>query len=279
MFLVNHWLSDHNPGLYNKVNSREELTKRLRRCVEERGRVPNVIAVDFSGRGDLVGTARAINAELLDQYRQLRGAAHPPAIGATTTSTAPASATGSAPTGPLLPPISQATPIRTLTGGDPAAFCPAVPAANRAANVWALASFVATPSSRGLPDLAFGPLVVRDLGRAYAVAPQELAQQGALALARARAAVESLRTLGFDQESIDRLADRAADEAASPDNPDPVVVQQRLVDELGRQVGTDRVNAAAAAFASANPEPPGLFDLGDVSPEVASAYGYQACVG
>jgi len=277
MLLVNHWLSNHDPGVYNKVNSREELTKRLRQCIAQRGRMPNIIAVDFSARGDLVGTVKVINAELLAQYHGLRGIKPPPPTGPTTSTTAPPP--GSPPPGPILPPLQQATPITSLTGGDPTAFCQAIPAARRALTAYALASLVAPPGGRALPDFAYGPIVARDAGKAYAVGPQELVRQGALALARARAAVDALRGIGLDQAAIDEAANKADAELTSVDNRDPAVVQEIVLDDIRRRVGADTVNAAATAFADSHPEPPGLFDLGDVSPDVAQANGYTCLAG
>jgi hypothetical protein len=151
-----------------------------------------------------------------------------------------------------------------------------VPAANKAVNVWALASFVATPGSRGLPDLAFGPVVARDLGKAYAVGPVELARQGALAIGRARAAVDALRAMGLDQAAIDHQADLGATEVASAEDRDPVLIQETLLDELRRTFGVDRVNAASADFSNSHPEPAGLFDLGDLPDDVVRNSGY-AC--
>jgi hypothetical protein len=215
------------------------------------------------------------NRELLTSYRHVRGIKEPPPTGPTTTTTEPAPGT-QAP-GPVLPPLNQATAITALTGGDPAAFCQAVPDADRAVNAWALASFVTPPGGRALPDFAYGPLVARDLGTAYAVGPQELVRQGALALARARAAVGALQTLGLDQAAIDDLANRAQTELTSAQDRDPAIVQEVLLGQLHLRVGADKVNAAATAFANANPEPPGLFDLGDVSDAVAQRDGYGAC--
>jgi hypothetical protein len=236
--------------------------------------MPNVIAVDFSEKGDLLGTVRATNAQLLDEYRRVRGIKRPPPTGPTTTTTAPPP--GTSPPTPVLPPLNVGTVIPKLTGGDPALFCQELPAANRAVTAWALATYVATPSSRGLPDFAYGPVVARDLGKAYAVGPVELARQGAPALARARAAVDALRALGLDQAAVDHLADLGATQVASAEDRDPALIQETLLDELRREVGADRVNAAAAAFSDSHPEPPGLFDLGDVSDEVLRSSGY-AC--
>jgi hypothetical protein len=275
LLLVNHWLSNHDPAAYTKVNSRAELTNRIRQCIRERGRIPTVIAVDFSAKGDVVGTVKEANRQLLSDYRRLRGITPPAPTGPTTTTAEPPPGTP-APTS-VLPPLDVATPITSLTGGDPAAFCQAVPAADRGVTAWALASLVAAPGGRALPDFAYGPVVAADLGNAYAVGPEELVRQGALAIARARAAVAALRNLGLDQAAMDELASKARTELTSAENRDPAVVQQIVLDDLRGRVGADQVSAAAVAFANANPEPPGLFDLGDISPEVAQRDGYGAC--
>ena len=128
--------------------------------------------------------------------------------------------------------------------------------------------------------LAYG--VVADLypstGKAYAVGPVELARQGALAMDRARAAVAALRALGLDQAAIDRQADLGAEQVAAAENRDPALIQETLLDELRRTYGADKVNAAAADFSNSHPEPNGLFDLGDVSDEVARSSGYGCAI-
>ena len=219
-----------------------------------------------------MGTVKEVNAELLAEYRQLRGIKHPPPTGPTTTTTAPPP--GSEAAGPVLPPLAQSTPITSLTGGDPAAFCEVLPAANRATTAYALASYVAPPGGRALPDFAYGPLVTRDLGKLYAVAPQELVRQGAVTIGRASAAVDALRGLGLDQATIDQLAAKADTELTSAQDRDPAIVQETVLDDLRGRVGADKVAAAATAFSDSHPEPPGLFDLGDVSDQVAQQYGY-----
>ena len=114
----------------------------------------------------------------------------------------------------------------------------------------------------------------RDLGKAYSVAPQELVRQGAAAIGRARAAVDALRALGLDQAAIDQLADRADAELTSAEDRDPAVVQETVLDDLRGRVGADKVAAAATAFSDSHPEPPGLFDLGDVPDAVAQQSGF-----
>jgi len=93
---------------------------------------------------------------------------------------------------------------------------------------------------------------------------------------RARAAVDAMRALGLDQAAIDRQADLGAQQVASAENRDPALIQETLLDELRRNFGVDRVNAAAAAFSESHPEPPGLFDLGDVPDDVVRNSAY-AC--
>lgn len=68
MLLVNHWIETYPPNPRNAevVNTRAMLLDRARRCMRVRGRVPTLLAVDFSERGDLVGAARELNRELLE---------------------------------------------------------------------------------------------------------------------------------------------------------------------------------------------------------------------
>jgi hypothetical protein len=62
-FQLNHWIAAGvpSPGDAARVNRREVIVERARRCERERGQLPNLIAVDFAGRGDVVGAARALN--------------------------------------------------------------------------------------------------------------------------------------------------------------------------------------------------------------------------
>ncbi len=276
LFMVNHWLTNDrpDPGDGRKVNARAFLEERLRKCAEERGRLPNVVGVNFAEIGDLHAVTREINRELLDRFRKLRSAAHgkspprsvPPTVAGTTPTPTPAA----------LSPINPVTVLNTLTGGDPAQFCQTVAATQAAVSAWAIASLSAPPGIRGLPDLAYGPLVERTLGASVAAAPNEIAAQAGPALDRARAAVTTLRRLGLDQAAIDRLADLGST-LVQGDDRDPGVIQSKLVAELHSNVGADRTTAAAADFAAANPEPPGLFDLGDPTDSAARDGGY-ACV-
>ncbi|MEA2844194.1 MAG: hypothetical protein QOJ69_1865 [Actinomycetota bacterium] len=66
LFLVNHWVvtSPPDPAVAAAVNARPQLEDRFRRCLAERGRLPNVVAVDFADQGDVVATLRDLNRSL-----------------------------------------------------------------------------------------------------------------------------------------------------------------------------------------------------------------------
>ena len=66
LFLVNHWVvaSPPDPVTAAVVNARPQLEDRFRRCLAERGRLPNVVAVDFADQGDVVATLRDLNRSL-----------------------------------------------------------------------------------------------------------------------------------------------------------------------------------------------------------------------
>ncbi|MGI9022862.1 MAG: hypothetical protein ACR2HV_06480 [Acidimicrobiales bacterium] len=275
LFLFNHWLTTDrpNPGDARKLNTREFLEDRLRKCADERGRLPNVVAVNFAEIGALQAVTRDMNRELLDRFRKLRSAGHDKGA----RNVVAPSDTGPAPTVPpprAVAPIGSATVLNALTGGDPAQFCQTRDATRAAVIAWAIASLSAPPAIRGHPDLAFGPVVERTLGASVAAAPDEIAAQAAPALGRAQAAVAALRGLGLDQSAIDQLADLGSAQVGG-ENPDPGVVQARLLAELRSYVGEDRASAAAADFAAVNPEPPGLFDLGDPTDAAARDAGYD----
>ena len=63
LFLVNHWV-DTSPAprvsIARKVNAHDFLTRRVTMCRRDRGKLPNVVAVDFYRQGD----ARAVVDEL-----------------------------------------------------------------------------------------------------------------------------------------------------------------------------------------------------------------------
>jgi hypothetical protein len=63
LFLVNHWVATYPPKPSNAavVNQRAFLLDRVRRCARIRAAHPNIVAVDFSNLGDVVGVARTLN--------------------------------------------------------------------------------------------------------------------------------------------------------------------------------------------------------------------------
>jgi hypothetical protein len=61
LFLINHWLSPVSPSKADIANSRPVLEARLEDCDRERGLFPNMIAVDFSDRGDTLAVVDELN--------------------------------------------------------------------------------------------------------------------------------------------------------------------------------------------------------------------------
>ena len=63
IFLVNHWIDDWKQVPQNSavVNARDVLLPRLEQCEEERGQLPNFVAVDYYDRGDLFAAVDELN--------------------------------------------------------------------------------------------------------------------------------------------------------------------------------------------------------------------------
>jgi len=64
LFLINHWIETTptpRPSNAAIVNAHDFLLARARQCQEERGRLPNILAVDFALTGDVVGVAAVLN--------------------------------------------------------------------------------------------------------------------------------------------------------------------------------------------------------------------------
>jgi hypothetical protein len=66
LLLVNHWVNTPPTSLPSdaaRVNARGPLLDRIEDCRRERGRLPNIIAVDFYGVGDLLEVVDELNRE------------------------------------------------------------------------------------------------------------------------------------------------------------------------------------------------------------------------
>jgi hypothetical protein len=66
LFQVNHWIETlpaPRPTNAAIVNSYDFLLARAERCWRERKRIPNLVAVDFAGTGDLLRVVAALNAQ------------------------------------------------------------------------------------------------------------------------------------------------------------------------------------------------------------------------
>lgn len=63
LFLINHWVTDKSAEVTNaaRVNTRDVLGVRVAACQEQRGQLPNFVAVDFYDRGDLFGVVDELN--------------------------------------------------------------------------------------------------------------------------------------------------------------------------------------------------------------------------
>ena len=64
LFLITHWIETTptpRPSNADIVNQPDVVVRRVERCQRERRMFPNIIAVDFSGRGDVVEAARRLN--------------------------------------------------------------------------------------------------------------------------------------------------------------------------------------------------------------------------
>jgi hypothetical protein len=62
-FLLNHWVTRPSPSRVDAaiINEYEYLLDRARRCAEERGQLPNFLAVNFYFNGDVFDVADELN--------------------------------------------------------------------------------------------------------------------------------------------------------------------------------------------------------------------------
>jgi hypothetical protein len=273
LFLVNHWIgaSPPDPGKAAQANAAKLLEARLEQCAEQRGRVPNVVAVDFAVRAKVAATVRDVAEAVRDR---VRGKTEPPPTTApTTTTTSPPPTT--APTAAPAAALPPATLVTSLTGGDPTQFCTALVNAAPVLSAWAYAEFSGSSEQEGEADLVYGPALARLMTAYVSSAPVELATLAQPLLARATAATDALRHLGLDDAALATLADQASQATAVADGPDGVTLQKTLVDGLPPQVNASELAAASQAFSAAHGDPTTVIDLGYVSDDVASASNFD----
>jgi hypothetical protein len=272
--LVNHWVnfSPPNPGTVgSQVNSEDVLLRRIDECIQQRGVLPNIVAIDFAERGDLVRVVDEHNQDVRRSLRELKdtgaGAATAPTApdGPTSTSPDEAEATSSA--------FQAPTTIGSLTGGNPDAFCARVGDIVDVMVAWAVADLAKPAAAKGLPALTYGPLATRLLGQAIPFAPDELARQMRAAVDQGDAAVAALQQAGLTPGEVDSLADMLSMQLTSAEG-DSAVAEQLVLDRLNARLGRDGTLALAQAFDRAHPTSGAVFDLGDVDDAVADESGY-----
>jgi hypothetical protein len=63
LFLMNSWIEriPRDPALAARIDSREALLRRVKRCERIRGLKPNLIAVDYYDQGDVIDVAKTLN--------------------------------------------------------------------------------------------------------------------------------------------------------------------------------------------------------------------------
>jgi hypothetical protein len=269
LLLINHWItvSPPNPSEEAVVNSRAVLEKRIEQCLRERGLAPNIVQVQFAERGDLFSVVQSLNDNRLREERANANEAQIPA------EPEPNAAPAQPDVGPVTP-LPEPTTITTLTGGNPAEFCRVLPSVRLSVTGWAVAVLQGDPAAAGLSDLAYAPLLVRDLRSYIKVAPQELAAQAQPILDRASDAEASLRALGLKDRDIKRLASSASDLLLGPDKPDGTTVRDKLVKQLEKKIDPAHLQQAATDFGNAHGDPTSIMNLGFVPPEVGVAAGY-----
>jgi hypothetical protein len=270
LFLINHWItvSPPNPQAETVVNSRAVLDKRIQQCLRERGLVPNILQVQFAERGALMSVVRELNDNQLKEERANAAEAGIPTQPPPDETTAPGT-----PDAGSVAPLPEPTPIATLTGGDPVAFCRAIPSTRLSVTAWAVAVLQGDPAAAGRSDLAYAPLLARDLPSYIRVAPQELQAKAQPILDRANDAVASLRALGLKDRTIKRLADSTSDALLGPDKPDQATVRDDVLKQIEKKIDPAQLDQAANDFLASHGDPTPLMDLGSVSREVGVAAG------
>ena len=269
LFLINHWItvSPPNPSEEAVVNSRAVLDKRIQQCLRERGLAPNILQVQFAERGDLFSEVRSLNDNRLKEQRANAAEAQIP------TQPPPDETVPSAPDTGSVAALPEPTTITTLTGGDPTAFCRAIPSTRLSVTGWAVAVLQGDPADAGRSDLAYAPLLTKDLPSYLRFAPQELQAKAQPIFDRENDAVASLRALGLKNRDLKRIAKSTSDALLGPDKPDGATVRDMILKQIEKKIDPAQLNQAATDFLAAHGDPAPLMDLGNVPRDVAVAAG------
>ena len=280
LFLINHWVTTAgpSPSTARQANADDIVRRRLERCIDERGKLPNIVAVDYAQTSDLVDQLAELNLELLDQVPDDAEPAspsttEPPSTTAAPSTTAPASTT----TPSTLPSVEEGQIVTTLTGGDPGRFCPTINDVVASVTGYAEAVLTEPASQTGRSDLAFAPYLVRALTPYLEAAPIELYERADPLRQRAEQAMQALTQLGLDDRDVAALATQAADSLSGSPPTDGATVQAELLDVIAETVTQQEIDAAAAQLSQALGDPGTLLDLGFVPSDVAANNGYN-CV-
>ena len=213
--------------------------------------MPNVLAVDFGEKGDLVPYTKDLDADLRQLSHALDEVSTTTTPGGTTTTTTTTSTTTTTTVAPATTVPAEQKPsvvVTDLSGGDPAKFCAAYNPGIASVVAWALASISSPQGQQGQVDLAYASVLDRDFGALAAVAPTKLAELAAPFNERVARAMAELRKLGLSEQRIARLAEQVSEQLTSPDSPDPATIELGVLNdlraELGDQVGDRRRWAA-----------------------------------
>jgi hypothetical protein len=276
LFLVNHWVSSSppDPDKAAAANRADVLEQRLLGCLAERGLVPNVVAVDFAARSQLVRVVGELNDAHLDEAADRSPGANPTTTSAPSTPRPPTTL----PDQPGRPGLPPSAIIETLTGGNPTTFCSALPSALDVVAAWASATVTAPADERGVADLVLAPTLERELQALVGPSPLEVQAELQPILDRATAAVGALRAAGLDDTALAQLDQQVGAELNDPAGVDGLAVVLTEAAALGQRMGQGALPAAGAAFAAANGDATPLVDLGVVPNAVAEQAGYPCLV-
>jgi hypothetical protein len=256
LFLVNHWVTTKgpSPSTAAKANDPDLLLRRIEQCIKERKQLPNMVAVDYGQASAIVDLLAEVGPHLLDEIEN-----------------GPSDETTTSPSSTSVPDNDE---IATLTGGDPATFCDAVPEVLQVVTGYGEALLSERAETTATTDALYAPWLVEVLTPYINAAPKELAARAQPMLDRATAAITAT---GLDQPGSDDVVAAGRQALAARPDIDGVTLRSRLQATFLQHVKQDALDAATKEL---GPTPGDLFvftDLGFVDPDVASKSGF-ACL-